>query len=40
VGLYADRVHGRIALVGETERDVREVMIEGRSSLLAISPTA
>ncbi len=25
----------RIALVGETERDVREVMIEGVSGLLA-----
>src|SRR5262245_46168213 len=35
---YADRKHGRMALVGETEHDVREVMIEGASGLLATSP--
>src|SRR5215212_11292226 len=29
---------GRIALVGETLADVRDVMIEGESGLLAISP--
>jgi len=34
----ADRPHRRIALVGETERDAREVMIEGPSGLLHISP--
>lgn len=31
---------GRIALVGETYGDVREVMIDGESGLLAISPVA
>jgi phage terminase large subunit-like protein len=31
---YADAPHGRIALVGETEHDVREVMIEGASGLM------
>ncbi|MBA4610915.1 DNA-packaging protein [Stappia taiwanensis] len=30
---------GRIALVGETHADVREVMIEGVSGLLAVHPT-
>jgi phage terminase large subunit-like protein len=30
--------HGRIALVGESEHDVREVMIEGVSGLLAVHP--
>lgn len=30
--------HGRIALVGETAADVRDVMIEGESGILAISP--
>lgn len=35
---YADRVHGRIALIGETEHDAREVMVEGESGLLRISP--
>jgi phage terminase large subunit-like protein len=35
---YADRPHGRIALVGETEHDVRAVMVEGPSGLLRISP--
>ena len=29
---------GRIALIGETEHDVREVMIEGVSGLLAVHP--
>lgn len=33
----ADR-HARIALVGETEHDVRSVMIEGTSGLLAVHP--
>jgi phage terminase large subunit-like protein len=37
---YADAPHGRIALVGETEHDVREVMIEGASGLLRVSPRA
>jgi phage terminase large subunit-like protein len=37
---YAERRHRRIALVGESERDVREVMIEGTSGLLRISPRA
>ncbi len=31
-------LYGRIALVGETEHDVRSVMIEGESGLLNISP--
>ena len=35
---FADRPTGRIALVGETYGDVREVMIEGVSGLLAIHP--
>ena len=35
---YADAPHGRIALVGESERDVREVMIEGASGLLRAGP--
>ncbi len=35
---YADRPHGSIALVGETEHDVREVMIEGPSGILRVSP--
>jgi phage terminase large subunit-like protein len=33
----ADR-HARIALVGETEHDVRSVMIEGASGLIAVHP--
>ncbi len=33
---FADAAVARIALVGETEHDVREVMIEGVSGLLAI----
>src|SRR6187549_1459192 len=32
--------NARIALVGETEHDVREVMIEGVSGLLAVHPAA
>jgi phage terminase large subunit-like protein len=35
---YAEAPHGRIALVGESEHDVREVMIEGASGLLRASP--
>ncbi len=35
---FAARAVGRIALVGETEHDAREVMIEGVSGLLAIHP--
>ena len=35
---YATDRHRRIALVGDTEHDVREVMIEGPSGLLRISP--
>ena len=34
----AGRRHRHIALIGETEHDVREVMIEGVSGLLRISP--
>ena len=34
----ADMKHGRIALVGETAHDVREVMIEGESGLLRVHP--
>src|SRR5437763_6758307 len=37
---YATRRHRRIALVGESEHDVREVMIEGTSGLQRISPRA
>ena len=37
---YATRRHMHIALVGETEHDVREVMIEGPSGLLAVTPRA
>ncbi len=33
---FADAPAGRIALVGETDHDVREVMVEGVSGLLAI----
>lgn len=33
---FADHAVGRIALIGETEHDVREVMIEGVSGLLAV----
>jgi phage terminase large subunit-like protein len=35
---YADRAHGRIALVGETAHDAREVMIEGASGILRTTP--
>jgi len=35
---YASEAHGRIALVGETEHDVRSVMIEGASGLLRAGP--
>jgi phage terminase large subunit-like protein len=35
---YAHERHRNIALVGETEHDVREVMIEGPSGLLRVSP--
>ena len=35
---YADVRHGNIALIGETEHDAREVMIEGSSGLLRTSP--
>jgi phage terminase large subunit-like protein len=35
---YADRRAMHIALVGETEHDVREVMIEGPAGLLRVSP--
>ena len=35
---YADAPHGQIALVGETDHDVREVMIEGASGLLRAGP--
>ncbi|ABD87359.1 DNA-packaging protein [Rhodopseudomonas palustris] len=35
---FAERAVSRIALVGETEHDVREVMIEGVSGLLAVHP--
>ena len=34
--LMPTRAHRRIALVGETEHDVREVMIEGASGLLRV----
>jgi len=35
---YADRCCLNIALVGETEHDVREVMIEGPAGILRVSP--
>ena len=35
---YAEQRSLQIALVGETERDVREVMIDGPAGLLHISP--
>lgn len=35
---FADHAHGQIALIGETEHDVREVMIEGVSGLLKVAP--
>ncbi|WP_246727697.1 terminase family protein [Chelativorans sp. Marseille-P2723] len=36
---FAGRKYGRIALVGETLGDVREVMIEGPSGILSVSRT-
>ena len=38
LGPYADACHTSIALVGETAHDVREVMIEGPSGLMRMSP--
>jgi len=35
---YADAPHGHIALVGETDHDVREVMIEGASGIMRAGP--
>ncbi len=35
---YADRAHGCIALVGETEHDAREVMVEGIAGILSTAP--
>jgi phage terminase large subunit-like protein len=35
---YAERRFGHIALIGESEHDVREVMIEGPAGLLRTSP--
>jgi phage terminase large subunit-like protein len=35
---YADRPYHRIALVGENEHDVREVMVEGPAGLLHAAP--
>jgi phage terminase large subunit-like protein len=35
---YAPARHGSIALLGETEHDVREVMIEGPAGILRASP--
>jgi len=35
---YAGRAHRRIALIGETDHEAREVMVEGESGLLRISP--
>ena len=40
VSPFADAPISPIALVGETEHEVREVMIEGVSGLLAVSPRA
>jgi phage terminase large subunit-like protein len=37
-GPYAAQPHGAIALVGETEHDVREVMIDGPAGLLHTGP--
>jgi phage terminase large subunit-like protein len=37
---YADRAHRRIALVGESWQDAREVMVEGESGILNTSPQA
>lgn len=35
---YASQRYGRVALVGETWHDAREVMVEGESGLLRVSP--
>src|SRR5204863_374505 len=35
---YAEQPHAQIALIGETEHDVREVMIEGASGLMRAGP--
>jgi phage terminase large subunit-like protein len=35
---WTGRAHGRVALVGETIHDAREVMVEGESGLLRTSP--
>jgi phage terminase large subunit-like protein len=35
---FATRAHRRIALIGETEHDAREVMVDGESGILRISP--
>jgi phage terminase large subunit-like protein len=37
---FAERAHRRIALIGETAHDVREVMVEGVSGLMQIHPRA
>jgi phage terminase large subunit-like protein len=37
---YADQQHKCIALIGQTEHDVREVMVEGPSGILNVSPTS
>jgi phage terminase large subunit-like protein len=37
-GPYADARYGSIALIGESEHDVREVMIEGPAGILRTSP--
>ena len=37
---YAHRAHGRLALVGESWPDARDVMVEGESGILSISPRA
>jgi phage terminase large subunit-like protein len=35
---WTGRAHGRVALIGETVHDAREVMVEGESGLLRTSP--
>jgi phage terminase large subunit-like protein len=35
---WTSRAHGRVALIGETAHDAREVMVEGESGLLRTSP--
>ncbi|EJW10147.1 Phage DNA Packaging Protein [Rhodovulum sp. PH10] len=35
---WADHAYGALALIGESERDARDVMVEGASGLLKISP--